>query len=232
MFNSWKSLIVPQRRTKAHILKIPRNVRDSLGSAPGKFPKASWAQVLGVRECWLLVFCDRGQRGFDYGESFVELLVGNDERNEDTNHIVESASRNGDEAVLITILCNFLCLGVRRLAGLRVAHQFDGAHAAESTNFADQGPFLLPGLGALFEMLADGGGTREQTVFLDGFARSQRGGTGNWMATVCATQRSHAGGIHDFGAAGHRGNGHASTQRFRHRNQIRLNSEMFRGEPF
>src|SRR5256885_3048574 len=81
-------------------------------------------------------------------------------------------------------------------------------------------------------MLADGGGTREQAVFLNGFDGSQRGGTGNRMATVCATQGSQARRIHDFGAAGHRSDGHASTQRFRHRDQIRLNSEMFRGEPF
>src|SRR5438132_11078291 len=59
--------------------------------------------LLGVRKRWLLVLRNGSERGFYHTKAFVELLVGDDERNEDANHIVESAGGNGDEAVLVAI---------------------------------------------------------------------------------------------------------------------------------
>src|SRR5438132_4363684 len=107
--------------------------------------------LLGVRKRWLLVLRNGSERGFYHTKAFVELLVGDDERNEDANHIVESAGGNGDEAVLVAIFGDSLGFGVGRLAGLYVAHQFDGAHAAQAANVANQRPFFLPGQSALFK---------------------------------------------------------------------------------
>src|SRR5712691_5839646 len=52
------------------------------------------------------------------------------------------------------------------------------------------------------------------------------------MAAVGSAERAYTGGVHDLGAAGDRGDGHATAQGFRHGDQIRLNAEMFGGEPF
>src|SRR5438309_1489412 len=132
--------------------------------------------LLGVRKRWLLVLRNGSERGFYHTKAFVELLVGDDERNEDANHIVESAGGNGDEAVLVAIFGDSLGFGIRGLACLRVPHQFDGAHAAQATNVADQRPFFLPGQRALFKTFADSRGAREQTVLLYGFDGRERGG--------------------------------------------------------
>src|SRR6266852_3382553 len=51
------------------------------------------------------------------------------------------------------------------------------------------------------------------------------------MPAERASQRSGSWRIHDFGAPGYRGNGHSAAQRFRHGYQVRLDSEMFAGEP-
>ena len=131
---------------------------------------------LSVGKRGVLLLHDGGERGFDDAEAFVELLIGDDERNEDANHIVESAGRDGDEAVLAAILGDGLGFGVGRLAGLRVAHKFDGAHTAEAANVADQWPFFLPASGALFKTLADSRGAREQAVLLNGFDGGESGG--------------------------------------------------------
>jgi len=90
-----------------------------------------------VGERRLLVFRNRSERGLNDGEAFVELFVGDYERNEDANDVVEGAGDDGDETVLVAIFGDGFGFGVGRLAGLRVADQFDGAHAAEAANFAD-----------------------------------------------------------------------------------------------
>src|SRR5437660_12684342 len=113
---------------------------------------------LGVGKRWLLVRSNGSERGFYNAEAFVELLIGDYERNEDANHIVASACSNGDEAVLVAILGDGFVFSVGRLARLRVAHQFDGAHAAETPNVANQRPFFLPGQRALFKTFADSRG--------------------------------------------------------------------------
>src|SRR5713226_4395625 len=81
-------------------------------------------------------------------------------------------------------------------------------------------------------MLADGGGTGEEAVFLDGLDGGQGGGARKRVAAVGSAESAHAGGVHDFGAAGDGGDGHAAAERFRHSDQIRLDAEMFGGEPF
>src|SRR6266478_896676 len=81
-------------------------------------------------------------------------------------------------------------------------------------------------------MLADSGGTGEQAVFLDGFDGGKRGGAGSGMAAEGSAESAYAGGVHDFGAAGDGGDRHASAEGFRHGDQIRLDAEMFGGEPF
>ena len=90
--------------------------------------------------------------------------------------------------MLIAVFGDGFGFGVRRLAGLRVAHQFDGAHAAQAANVADQEPFFLPASGALFKKFADGGGTREETVLLDGLDGGKRGGARQRMSAVSAAE--------------------------------------------
>src|SRR5882672_6915939 len=112
--------------------------------------------MLCVRKRCLLAFRDTRKGGFDYIQPFVELLIGDDERNENTNHIVERSSGDHDETVLVAILGDLFGFGVCWLASLGTAHQFDGTHAAQTTNVADQRPFFLPAASALFKTLADG----------------------------------------------------------------------------
>src|SRR5712664_3001442 len=52
------------------------------------------------------------------------------------------------------------------------------------------------------------------------------------MAAKGAAQRSYARGIHNLRAASDCGDGHATAKRFGHGDQIRLNAEVFAGEPF
>ena len=52
------------------------------------------------------------------------------------------------------------------------------------------------------------------------------------MSTIRAAERANAGGVHDFGAAGDRGYGHAAAEGFCRGDQIGLDAEMFGGEPF
>ncbi len=47
---------------------------------------------------------DGGEGSFDDAEAFVELLVGDDERDEDADDVVEGAGGDGDEAVLVARL--------------------------------------------------------------------------------------------------------------------------------
>src|SRR6266478_10035060 len=81
-------------------------------------------------------------------------------------------------------------------------------------------------------MLADSGGTGEQAVFLDGFDGGKRGGAGSGMAAEGSAESAHAGGVHDFGAAGDGGDRHATAEGFGHGDEIRLDAEMFGGKPF
>src|SRR5260370_10831776 len=171
---------------------------------------------------------DGGEGSFDDAEAFVELLVGDDERDEDADDVVEGAGGDGDEAVLVAVARDLFGLGVGGLAwvsrlarivsraasrGSGVADQLDGAHAAEAANVADEIPFLLPAAGAFFKTLAEGGGAREQTLFLDGFDGGERGGAGDRVAAVCSAERAQAGRVHDFGAAGNGAAGRAAAER-------------------
>src|SRR5258708_6025135 len=81
-------------------------------------------------------------------------------------------------------------------------------------------------------MLADGGGAGEEAVFLDGFDGGKRGGAGSGVAAEGSAESADAGGIHDFGAAGYGGDGHATAEGFGHGDQIRLDAEVLGGEPF
>src|SRR6266404_6383386 len=134
--------------------------------------------------------------------------------------------------MLVAILRNFLGLGISRLPRLGVAHQLDGAHAAETANVSDQRPLLLPATCAQFKMLSESGGPGEQAFLFDRFDRGQRRGARSWVPAEGAAKRSDAGRVHDFRAAGHGGYGHAAAEGFRHGDQIRLDAEMFRSEPF
>src|SRR5258706_7519602 len=187
---------------------------------------------LGMRERRLLALDNGCKRGFDNVKTLVELLICDHQWNEDADYIVESSGGDGDEAVLVAILSDGFGFGVGRLARFCVAHQFDGAHSAEAANVADKRPPFLPAPGALFKMLADASGTREQAVLLDSFNGGERGGAGSGVTAVRSSERADAGGVHDFGAAGDRGDGHASAEGFRHGDQIGLDAEMFGGEPF
>src|SRR5205807_5005054 len=174
---------------------------------------------------------DGSKRGFDDGGAFIELLVGDDEGHENADDVVERARRNGDEAVLVAVASDLLGFRVGGLARGGVANEFDGAHAAEAADVADQIPLALPAAGALFKLLADRERTSQQAFFLDGFDGGERSGARKRMATVSSAERAGAGRVHDFGAAGDSGDGHAAAERFGGGGEIGLDAEMFGGEP-
>ncbi len=83
------------------------------------------------------------------------MFVRDDQRHENAYYIAVRPSCNGDQAMFITILCDFFRFLVGGLARFRVTNEFDRAHAAESPNVADNGPLFLPRARSLFETLAD-----------------------------------------------------------------------------
>src|SRR2546430_17089714 len=87
---------------------------DVAHTSRGIFRDAS--RGLGQRQRGLLAVRDGGQRGLDHTASFVELLVGDYQRNEDANHIVEGAGGGGDEGVLGGIPFDLRGFGGRPLA--------------------------------------------------------------------------------------------------------------------
>ena len=50
----------------------------------------------------------RGQRGFQHVETFVHLLVGCDQRDQDANHVGVRTGGDRDQAVLVAILRDLL----------------------------------------------------------------------------------------------------------------------------
>jgi len=75
-----------------------------------------------VREGGLFLFRDGGKGGFDDTETFVELLVGDQQGDEDADHVVECSGGDDDEAVLVAIFGDSFGFGVGGLARLCVAH--------------------------------------------------------------------------------------------------------------
>src|SRR5580698_10516612 len=149
-----------------------RRARAQLSIA-GKEPARCrrYKTSLVVRQSGLLFLGDGGSRGFDHVETFVELSFGDDERHEDANYVVESAGGDRDEPVFVAKFRDLLGFGVGGFARAGVADEFDGAHAAEATDIADELPLLLPASRALFEMFAERSGAGEEVVFFDGFNR-------------------------------------------------------------
>src|SRR5208282_371626 len=187
---------------------------------------------LGVRQRGLLAFRDACQGGFEHVEAFVELLVGNNERNQNANDIVERACRDHDEAVLVAIFGDLLCFGVGGFTSFGVTHEFYGAHGAKAANLANQGPFFLPAAGAFLEMFSDGGRARKEAIFFDGFDSGKRGGARSRVAAVGAAERAGPWRVHNFSTAGDGGYGHSAAERFRRRDEIRFDTEMLGSKPF
>src|SRR5579885_2710405 len=95
------------------------------------------------------------ESSFENAETFGELRVRDHERNENANDVVKRARGDEDEAVLVAKAGDVPGFRVGMLAGIRVAHEFHGAHAAEAANIADERPLFLPGAGARFKLLAN-----------------------------------------------------------------------------
>src|SRR4029077_16391670 len=95
-----------------------------------------------------------GQRRFEDVEAFIELFVGNDERNENTHYVAVSAGGDGDKAVFVAVLRDFFGGFGVRLARRLVFDQFDGTHRAEAAYVADDCELLLPSPCALLELAA------------------------------------------------------------------------------
>src|SRR5216684_4308799 len=115
-------------------------------------------EVLLLRGC-----CDRSQGCLENCQAFLELFVSDDQGHENAHHIAVCPSRNGDEAVFVTMLRDLFRLFVGGLTRLCVANEFDRTHAAKTPNIADERPLFLPGTRALFEALPDGGRTSQQS---------------------------------------------------------------------
>src|SRR5450432_2011580 len=223
------------RRAAKNEYEMPRNI------PPVQHPKSAGSRnlragrnvgTLSVRQRRLLLLRNRSQCRLDNVKAFVELLIGNHQRHQNADHVVEGAGGDEDHAVLVAILGDWFRLGFGGLAGLRVAHQFDRAHAAQAANVADQRPLFLPSACSRLEMLAEGGRARQQTFFLDGRDGRERSGTRQRMAAIRAAQAADSWRVHHFRATGHRRDGHPAAQRFRHGDHVRLDSEMLGGEPF
>ena len=128
---------------------------------------------LRVGERGLFFLGDGGDGRFDDVEAFVELRVGDHERNENADHVVECARGDRDQSVFVAKFGDLLCFGVGWFARFGVADKFDGTHAAETAHFTDELPFLLPGVRAFREVIADRGRASEQAFFFDGFDRGE-----------------------------------------------------------
>src|SRR5690349_831442 len=84
-----------------------RTPRNACATKPGRL-RAGEGGVLGLS--------DGGERGFDDVEAFSELLVGDNQRDENADDVVEGARGDGDEAVLVAKPRDLLGFGVGGLA--------------------------------------------------------------------------------------------------------------------
>ena len=171
-----------------------------------------------------------GQRGFQHPEAFVELRIADHQRHQDAHHVAVAPGGDGDQAVLVAILRDFLGLRIGRLARLRVAHQLDGAHPAEPAHVAYQRPLLLPAAGAFFEALADGLRTLQQPFFLDDLHAGQRRGASQRIAGERPAQPTHPRSVHDLRAPRDSADRQPAAQRLRAHQQVRLDAQLFAGE--
>src|SRR5579859_4625000 len=91
-------------------------------------PRSGYS-LLRVRKRGVLVLGDGRQGGLEHAQAFVELLVGDHQRNEDADNIVEGTGGDGDQPMLVAVARNLLGFGIGRLAALSVANQFHSAHS-------------------------------------------------------------------------------------------------------
>src|ERR1043166_7359285 len=96
-----------------------------------------------------------GQCRFEDVQAFIKLLVGDYEGNEYAHNVVIGTGGDSDQAVFIAVLRDSLRFVAGRFASDEIFHQFDGAHATEAANFADDLELFLPLITACFEFFAE-----------------------------------------------------------------------------
>src|SRR5882724_6648988 len=166
------------------------------------------------------------QRGFENIHGFVELLVTDDERHQQPDHVAVSTGRNRDHAMLVTILDNLLCLFVGGLQCLFRSHQFHGAHGAHPVNGSDDRKFDLPSFRACQKAVADLRRPSAKLFVLDHLQDRKRGFAGNGISAEGPTDTADAGSVHDLGSPGDAGNGQSATERLSRDQQVRLDAEL------
>src|SRR5215471_3554233 len=127
-----------------------------LARAQGRWPQpAALEAALCVRCRQLFPGCSGGnQGGFEYVQSFLELLVAYDQRHQDAHYAAVSAGGDGDEAVFVAVTGDFFRgLGVGLARGT-VLHQLNGTHAAQAADVADYSKLLVPEVCALRKLAA------------------------------------------------------------------------------
>src|ERR1035438_3699687 len=113
-----------------------------------------------LRYCALLI-THRRDCGLEHTEPFVDLRVGGDQRHQDADHVGVRAGCDCDQAALVTILRDLLCLLCSRSFRFLRLYEFDSLHAAEATHVADDGPAALPLAGTALKALSEFVGARQ-----------------------------------------------------------------------
>src|SRR5579864_1908414 len=182
---------------------------------------------------------DRFERRFEHAESFLELVVRDNERHQQPDDVAVAPRRKHDQAVLIAVSHDLFGLLVGGFARFLRAHQFNRLHGAEASYVADKLPALLPLEGASAEPVAeevrapvevhaDSGGVLES--LLEQVEYAERRFASQGIPAERAAERADYGDIHQLGAARDRRERQSSAERLRRHQEVRLDAVARRSE--
>src|SRR3954453_12040991 len=160
-------------------------------------------------------------------EAAVDVLIRGDERDEDAQYVaVEAAGQEHESAV--TSICGRLRRKVGSgLLGVRVVHELQGEHRADSAHFADLRDALRHVVKSLSQAAAHVLRLLEHVAVHERVEGGVRGRAGQRVAAERAAQPAGRNRIHDFGTPGYGGERHAAAERLAGYQQVGLDVPVF-----
>src|SRR5262245_24813115 len=188
-------------------------IRRTSGAAPACGGLASAAALVRVDKCLLQDL-----------EPAVEILLLDDERDEDPDHVALEATGEQDQAELVrsrgdalrTLAVGPLRFGV--LDELECKHRAEAAHLADAVHAARD----RVELGA--DALAELPGLGEEGVVTDAIEHGRRGCAGQRIATEGSAEAAGADRVHQLGAPGNGRERQAAAERLAGHEQVRLDA--------
>src|SRR6266699_5007456 len=156
--------------------------------------------------------------------AFLQVVVGNGERREKTDHVrVHAAGENHEPASARSLHQSLGELGVG-VIGAPVLHQLDGYHGAERAHLADAGEARLQPLQTRAHEAPDLGGTLEEPLLTDHLQHRESRGAPERRAGIGPAESARSGRVHDLGLADHGRQRHPSGDALGDGDEIRLDA--------